>query len=69
MSFSLASLLVFEEDVPAAARRALCAALHAPVGERLAHLEAAARALSCETHLDCSDARELVGLGGSDASA
>jgi hypothetical protein len=62
MSFSLASLLVFEEDVPASARRALFAAIHAPASERLGHLEAAARALSHETQLDCSDARELVGL-------
>lgn len=62
MTFSLASLLVFEEDVPASARRALCAAIHAPANERHAHLEEAARALSVETVLDCTDARELVGL-------
>jgi hypothetical protein len=64
MSFSLTSLLMFEEDVPLAARRALRAASYAPVRERRAYLEVAARALSSEAQLDCADACELVGLAG-----
>ena len=63
MSFSLARLLEVEEDVPVSARAALHAAASAPTGEREVHLEAAARALYRDAHLDCADARELVGLG------
>ena len=63
MSFSLARLLLVEEDVPVSARIALHAAASAPIGEREAHLEAAAHALYRDAHLDCADARELVGLG------
>jgi hypothetical protein len=62
MSFSLLPLLVHEEDVPATARAALYEAMHAPAIERGAHLEAAAQALYREAHLECADARELVGL-------
>ena len=62
MSFSLARLLVVEEDVPVGARIALRAAAGAPDGERDVHLEAAARSLFRDAHLDCADARELVGL-------
>jgi hypothetical protein len=64
MSFSLASLLMVEEDVPATARAALAAAIRAPASERRPHLEAAARALYRDAHLDCADAKELVGLEG-----
>ena len=64
MSFSLAPLLLVEEDVPARARAELLAATTAPVTERRSHLEAAARALFDEAKLECADARELVGLVG-----
>jgi hypothetical protein len=62
MSLSLLPLLVVEEDVPATARAALRKARLAPAPERHAWLEAAALALYREAHLDCHDARELVGL-------
>jgi len=62
MSFSIAPLLLHAEAVPAAARRALRAALDGPSGNRGAHLEQAARILHRELALDCVDARELVGL-------
>jgi hypothetical protein len=62
MSFSLASLLMVEEDVPATVRAALRAASRAPARERRLHLQAAARALNLEAQLDCDDAKELVGL-------
>jgi hypothetical protein len=62
MSFSLASLLMFEDDVPAAARAALRAALRAPRGRQRIHLEAAAHSLYRDARLDCADARALVGL-------
>lgn len=62
MSFSLLSLLIHEQDVPASARAALRKAKVAPAGERSAWLEAAALALAREAHPDCEDARELVGL-------
>jgi hypothetical protein len=64
MSFSLASLLMVEEDVPVTVRAALRAASRAPASERRLHLEAAVRALKHETNLDCDDAKELVGLEG-----
>jgi len=62
MSLSLLPLLVVEEDVPASARAALLEAARTPEDERRVHLEAAARALYRDAHLDCDDARELVGL-------
>lgn len=62
MSFSLAALLLHEEDVPEPARYALRRASTAPVGVRRAYLEAAAEVLYRDAHLDCDDARELVGL-------
>jgi hypothetical protein len=62
MSFSLASLLMVEEDVPATVRHALEAASRAPASERRPHLEAAAHALYRDANLDCADAKELVGL-------
>ena len=62
MSFSLASLLMVEEDIPATVRSALRAASRAPAPERRLHLQAAARALNLEADLDCDDAKELVGL-------
>lgn len=62
MTFSLAPLLLHESGVPDSARAALRAATGAPAAERRVHLEAAARALYREAHLDCDEARELVGL-------
>ena len=62
MSLSLLSLLVVEEDVPLAARTALRKASDAPEEERRAYLMEAANALYRDAHLDCDDARELVGL-------
>jgi hypothetical protein len=62
MSLSLLPLLLVEDDVPLRARAALRAAHRAPASERRAHLEAAARALYLDAHLDYVDARELVGL-------
>ena len=59
---SLLPILIHSADVPATARHALLAASSAPVAEQRSHLEAAARALFHEAHLDCADARELVGL-------
>jgi hypothetical protein len=50
------------DSVPAVARRALRAAYDGPAQERRPHLETAARILHRELQLDCSDARELVGL-------
>ena len=63
MSLSLLPLLLVEDGVPASARAALREANDAPPHERQLHLEAAARALYQDAHLDCADARELVGLG------
>ena len=62
MTLSLLPLLLVEEDVPASARAALREASRMPEEARRAHLEAAARSLYAEAHLDCADARELVGL-------
>ena len=62
MSLSLVPLLIHDEDVPAAARAELRAAERAPNGDRRVHLEAAAQALYRDAHLDCAEARELVGL-------
>jgi hypothetical protein len=62
MRFSLAPLLIHGDDVPAAARRTLLAAHAAAIDERTPYLESAARILHRELDLDCSDARELVGL-------
>ena len=64
MKFSLAPLLLVEEDVPARVRAELLAAHIAPPDERRLHLQAAARALFDEANLDCADALELVGLAG-----
>ena len=55
-------LLLVEEDVPATARLALRKANLAPADQRNAFLREAATALYRDAHLDCDDARELVGL-------
>jgi hypothetical protein len=62
MSFSVTPLLLDSEFVPPRARSALRTAYEVPPHERLPHLEAAARVLHRELGLDCTDARELVGL-------
>ena len=67
MGFSVAPLLMASESVPAVARSALRAAYDGPVSERRPRLETAARILHRELDLDCSDARELVGLPAGEA--
>ncbi|HUS33042.1 MAG TPA: hypothetical protein VMZ53_31285 [Kofleriaceae bacterium] len=62
MSLSLLPLLVVEEDVPASVRDAIRKANEAPAAQRHAFLLEAANGLYREVHLDCDDARELVGL-------
>ncbi len=62
MSFSMASLLVHDHFVPAAAREAIREAQEGPSERRIARLESAARILFAEVGLACADARELVGL-------
>jgi hypothetical protein len=64
MSFSMASLLMHSEQVPAEAREAIRAAYDAPAQDRTASLEAAARVLHEATGLECRDVCELVGLPG-----
>lgn len=64
MSLSMTPLLLHSEQVPAKAREAIRAAYEAPPEHRGARLESAARILHQETGLECSDARELVGLPG-----
>jgi hypothetical protein len=58
----VSSLLLHSEDVPAAAREALASALQGPAEQRCENLVEAAFILHREVGLDCSDARELVGL-------
>lgn len=62
MSLSMASLLLFEDDVPEATRAALREAAVASTEDRPRLLQLAASALYREAQLDCDDARELVGL-------
>lgn len=62
MSLSLVSLLIHEEDVPATARAALREASSIPADQRESLLRKAARSLYRDAHLDCDDAKELVGL-------
>jgi hypothetical protein len=62
MNFSVARLLLDSDSVPLDARTALRMAYAAAPHERVRHLMTAARVLHREVGLDCSDARELVGL-------
>lgn len=62
MNLTLAPLLLWSDDVPPTARRALREAQRSPLAERGPLLEAAARSLAHDAGLDCADARELVGL-------
>jgi hypothetical protein len=50
-------------DLPPSVREELRAAFRASDDQRGEHLEAAARMLNQQLAVDCSDARELVGLG------
>ncbi|MDB5214821.1 MAG: hypothetical protein JWO86_2748 [Myxococcaceae bacterium] len=62
MSFSMASLLIHSEHLPVPARDALKAAQDGPPQSRVRLLESAARILYRDVGVECSDARELVGL-------
>ena len=62
MSLSMAPLLIHNDAVPARAREALKAAQLAAPEQKGAALEHAARILYRETSLDCSEARDLLGL-------
>lgn len=64
MGFTMAPLLINSDAVPPAAREALRQAYLGPQEQRDAQLESAARVLYRETELDCSEARELLGLSG-----
>jgi hypothetical protein len=64
MPLSMAPLLIHSQQVPAEARDAIRAAYEAPVQDRSARLESAARVLHWSTGLACRDARELMGLSG-----
>jgi hypothetical protein len=68
MSFTMASLLIHNECLPAAARDALKAAHHGSLERRVPLLESAARILHDEVGVDCSDARELVDLQPGDCA-
>jgi hypothetical protein len=62
MALSIVPILIHSQAVPEEARDALRAASFGPPERREAELESAARVLATETDLDCSEARELVGL-------
>jgi hypothetical protein len=62
MSFSLAPLLIHNPAIPARAREALRAGTSGPPEQRYKELELAARVIYRETELDCTEARDLVGL-------
>ena len=67
-TFSMAPLLMHSPDLPHTVREELRAALAMePMQPRRdEHLAAAARLLNEELAIDCSDARELVGLPAGD---
>jgi hypothetical protein len=65
MAFSLAPLLIHDPAVPVRAREALRAGTSGPIEHRYKELELAARVIYRETELDCSEARDLVGLSDS----
>jgi hypothetical protein len=62
MGFTMASLLVYDDQVPDSVRAALRAAHEDPGSRRVELLESAARILHREVGVDCPDARELVDL-------
>lgn len=65
----VSNLLLHSDDVPAAARAALASALEGPAEQRRENLIEAAVILHREVGLDCSDARELVGLADGPCNA
>ena len=67
--FLVSNLLLHSDDVPPAARAALASALEGPAEQRRENLIEAAVILHREVGLDCSDARELVGLDAFPAGA
>ncbi len=62
MAFAMSSLLVYEHQVPHAAREAILAARRAPPAGRRAYLMSAARILHDQVGIECADALELVDL-------
>ncbi len=62
MGINVASLLLYNEGIPAAARAALGAARAAPPDSRVRLLESAARILHDDVGVPCADAREVVDL-------
>jgi hypothetical protein len=68
MSFSMASLLLHNEQLPATARDALKAAHDSAPEARRGLLESAACILHDEVGVECSDARELVDLHPGDCA-
>ena len=65
MGFTMASLLMHDEQAPADARALLRAASESTAARRTELLELAASALR-EVGLECSDARQLVDLDATD---
>jgi hypothetical protein len=59
---SMARMLIHSHDIPDAARDELRAAFADEPERQVDHLAAAARLMHAELELECSDARELVGL-------
>jgi len=58
----MASLLMYDELVPASVRDALKSALSRPAHEQKAGLTSVASLLYTETGIDCGDVLELMGL-------
>jgi hypothetical protein len=58
----MASLLIYDAEVPPAARSALAAAYRAAPEDRPELLASAAHILRREAGVECADARELVDL-------
>ncbi len=65
MPFTMATLLMHDEQAPAGARALLRAASQSAPALRAELLESAANVLR-ELGLECSDARQLVGLDAGD---
>ncbi len=62
MSFSVARLLVHNQEISNDAREAVRAAYEAPHERQSELLAVAARILHQQTNLDCSDVRDLFAL-------
>lgn len=63
MAISMMPLLIHSEALSHEVRAALKAAVVAAPDARSAELETAARLLHRESALDCTDVRDLMGLG------